>query len=154
MDRPRVKPDPTRGPACFAPPIDSKRLDRYKSLAAIADAPVQDAMEELIRMVEKFQETPESREPGLALQTEYTRNPFRNEKGIPKPPPKIVPLEQVEVNRMWDFVPWPHEINAMAALFDQIPNESKKELRDAAFHLIWFARELVLDREPMTNDKL
>lgn len=155
MDRPRITPDPTRGPACFAPPIDASRLERYKALATIADpGPIEDAYRQLLAMVEKFQETPESRERGIPLQTEYTRSPFQDADGKPKPPPKIVPLEQAEVNRMWDFVPWPHEINAMAALFERIPNESRKELRDAAFHLIWFARELCLDREPMTQDKL
>jgi hypothetical protein len=28
------------------------------------------------------------------------------------------------------------------------------ELRNAAFHLLWFCKELTLDREPLTVDKL
>lgn len=154
MDRPVIKPNPKRGPACFAPPLDDEKIARYKSLASEADAQVQDSMNALIVMVEKFRETPDSKLDGVPLETEYTRSPFMGADGKPKPPPKIVPLEQAEVNRLWDFVPWPHELEAMGNLFETIPNASHKETRDAAFHLLWFGRELVLDREPMTNDKL
>jgi hypothetical protein len=50
-------------------------------------------------------------------------------------------------------VPWRYEIEAMQRLFDGI-DPAEKELRDAAFHLLWFVTELERDREPVTNDKL
>lgn len=154
MSRKAVKPDPTKGPACFAPPLNEAELAEYKSLAESAEEPVRDAMASLITMVEKFRETPESKLPGVALETPYTQSPFRDGKGNPKAPPQIVPLEDSEVERIWDYVPWGHELNAMGQVFEQIPHESKPELRNAAFHLLWFGRELLLDREPMTNDKI
>ena len=150
MDKTAIKPNPTRGPACFAPPLDDAKIEQYQRLAdGISAGPICDAFCSLLEMVVKFRETPESKLPGVPLQTEYTRSPFKG-----KAPPKIVPLEQAEVERIWDYVPWPHELNAIGQLFDTIPNESQKELRDAAFHLLWFGRELCLDREPMTNDKI
>jgi hypothetical protein len=154
MDRPILSPDPTRGPACFAPPIDAARLYHYRELAAFAPEAVCDAMTGLIEMVEQFQKTPESKLPGVPLETDFTRSPFRRPDGKPAAPPKIVPLEQAEVNRMWDLIPWPHELEAMGKLFETISPVTHKELRDAAFHLKWFAGELLLDREPMTSDKL
>lgn len=152
--RPIREPNPQRGPACFAPPLTSERLAAYKSLAAGAEPPVREAMEGLIRMAEVFQETPASALPGVPLQTEYTRSPFRDAAGKPKPPPDIVPLSGEEIDRIWDHVPWDHEIRALEPLFEAIDPRSQKELRDAAFHLKWYATELALDREPMTQDRL
>lgn len=35
-----------------------------------------------------------------------------------------------------------------------VVDAAQKELRDACFHLVWFAKELTMDREPMTNDMI
>lgn len=39
-------------------------------------------------------------------------------------------------------------------LFDSIDPVAQKDLRNAAFHCLWVARELDLGREPITTDKL
>ena len=65
----------------------------------------------------------------------------------------MVPLEEAEVERIFDVVPWDHELDAIQSLFDGIPPE-KRDLRNAAFHLLWFGKELVKDREPMTIDTI
>ena len=135
-------------PACFAPPITADLLDRYAELAAAAPPAVRDAMNELAAMVRLFLETPRSTRPGKVLPMMAMKN------GVLITTATAVPLEDAEVDRMWEAVPWDHQLNAMGVLFDSIDNATKRELRDAAVHLLWYGRELVRDREPMTNDRL
>ena len=137
-----------KAPACFAPPIDEKTLNRYRRLAAQAEPPVADAMDELITMVKAFLETPASTE--IPVETPV----LCRVGGKTKTSAKIVPLSEDEVKRIWDVVPWPHEIEAMGKLFSEISHETHAELRNAAFHLKWYAAQLTRDREPPTADKL
>jgi hypothetical protein len=92
-------------------------------------------MTKLIAMVRKFRETPESQLNG-------------------KPHPvigTIIPLEDAEVQRIWDVVPYREECDAIGMVFERIPTG---DVRNAAFHLLWYAYELTADREPITADKL
>lgn len=123
----------------FAPPLPAEKLVAYKALAETADPQTKEAMSVLAKMLEEFRKTPESKA-----------------KGTPHPSGlgQIVLLEGEEIKRMWEHVPWQEELDMYAALFDKIDPVGQKELRDAAHHLLWFGRELCLDREPITNDKL
>jgi hypothetical protein len=60
-----------------------------------------------------------------------------------------------------------HECQAYRKLFEALPtgrqnadgsgpivDQAACDLRNAAFHLLWHAMEITLDREPLTNDKL
>jgi len=123
----------------FAPPLSNERLEAYKSLANSATPQVKDYMLQLAKMLEVFRETPDSTNPGA---------PHPSGRVV------IVPLEDAEIKRIWDFVPWSQELDVMGAVFDKINATIQKELRNAAFHLLWFGRELCADREPITNDKL
>jgi hypothetical protein len=67
-----------------------------------------------------------------------------------------VPLEQKYVEALDSVTPWMRELNTLSTVngdgpLDKLPNG---ELRDAAFHLLWHAKELTLDREPLTQDCL
>ena len=118
----------------FAPPIDN--VASFEALIPGAtDRQVADYMTNLIAMVRKFRETPESREPG-------TPHPVIG---------TIVPLEAEEVQRIWDVVPYREECDAIGLVFEKLPTG---DLRNAAFHLLWYAYELSADREPITADKL
>jgi hypothetical protein len=55
---------------------------------------------------------------------------------------------------MDSYIPWKHELDMYATLFDGIDARTDKETRDAAFHLLWYGYEFWADREPMTSDKL
>ena len=140
----------------FAPPITAEKLSEYRALAKGADARIQDAMLPLCEMVEVFQQTPDSSEPG---------HPHPVGRGV------IVPLEEQEIKRIWDHVPWPDECELLGRLFETLPDgyeertidgarqvvlvdPGARDLRNAAFHLLWYARELTQDREPITNDKI
>jgi hypothetical protein len=148
----------------FAPPLTDEKLAEYELLAK--DCPDRRAagyMADLCKMMRVFRETPESK-------AKPRKHPVA---GL------MVPLEEAEVQRIWDFVPWAEECDLMGATFDKLqkgecaenatrmavwqlkgstasapPELLDTRLRDAAFHLLWFARELEKDREPCTRDKL
>lgn len=121
----------------FAPPLTPDRLAAYRQAAQSADPPTRDAILALAAMVEHFQATPASTQAGT---------PHPSGRGL------IVPLEATEVQRIWDVVPWDHELDAMQMLFDRL--DGKSPLRTPAFHLLWYARELAKDREPITCDRI
>lgn len=152
----------------FAPPLDATKLAAYRALAESAPSTIKAAMLPLCDMVEAFQETPASTKVGA---------PHPSGVGL------MIPLEDAEVKRIWDLVPWdgqtledgtiaPKECDMLADLFESLPTGTSgeaikdgvrravvsdpkaKALRDAAFHLLWYAKELTRDREPMTSDKL
>lgn len=107
----------------FAPPITAEQVAEYRELAKSAELPVRDAITELATMVEVFLETPTTDGPNLP---------------------------EAEVKRIWDYVPWDHECEALKPLFETLPTGP---LRNAAFHLLWYAVELTQDREPATTDR-
>lgn len=124
----------------FAPPIDADTVDRYRVLAeAAGNEMIAGYMRDLCRMVATFQETPKSRK-------------------APKPHPsgvgQIVKLEAAEVDRIFDVVPWPAECDLIGQAFDKLHPVHQRDVRNAAFHLLWYARELAQDREPITTDTL
>lgn len=125
----------------FAPPITAAKISEYNALLSTPaadefDLKVKSTCKDLLKMVQVFQETPASASAG-------SKHP--SGRGT------IVPLEESEINRIDAYVPWDHECDAYQALFDKLPTGA---LRNAAFHLLWFAKELTKDREPLTNDKL
>lgn len=133
----------------FAPPLDEAKLASFDTIADSQGGPVGDAMKRLITMLKKFWETPRSPLPG---------------SGHPSGAGMIIPLEDAEIERIWDHVPWMNAEQRIAkgkigdddcdqygVLFGTLP---QGEVRNAAFHLLWYARELAADREPITNDLL
>ncbi len=125
----------------FAPPLDDAKLARYRALidALPARSPLRDALETLYRCVAQWWELPESTGGG---------RPHPVGRGY------IVHLDEQHQKALWDAIPWEHELRECERLCDGIDPRGQKELRDAAHHLLWFVKELNLDREPLTNDKL
>lgn len=123
---------------CFAPPLTPEKLATYRTLAATAAPEIGEAMVKLCDMVDKFWETPDSSLPGEQNLIGFTE----------------VPLEPVEIKRIWDWVPYADELRLYAVRFDTINPVSEKALRDAAHHLLWYGVELFNDREPLTSNKL
>lgn len=121
----------------FAPEITQSDIDRYRELAeGVTDKKVKEAMTSLCEMCERFSETPASRNGGT---------PHPTGVGV------IVTLEQDEIDRIDDVVPWPEEVELFKRWFDTIP---PGETRNAAHHLLWYAVELSRDREPLTVERL
>lgn len=131
-----------RSGGSFAPPIDEAKMASYEALANTAEPRVKDSMLSLLKMVKAWWDLPESTkegQPHLAL-------PLRA---------AVVPLEDQHIADLDALVPWPDELKLLSnaeetGVFDKLTGD----LRNAAFHLLWFAGELTLDREPISMDKL
>lgn len=130
-----------RAGGSFAPPMTEEKLRRYERLIDRLDkrSALYDALRVLIILVRLWWNLPESKGP-------RTRHPLH---GAP-----MTPLDKDIQDQLWEHIPWKHELDGYSAIFEGIDNRKDKELRDCAHHLLWFGRELDMDREPMTMDTL
>lgn len=125
----------------FAPPLSDEKLIEYRVLAdALPASPVKDALLSLLACCEKWWELPE---PAATKQWAHPSG-----KGT------VVALQDDHAQALWDLIPWKHELDATQSLFDAIDPAADRDLRNAAFHLLWHVKELDLDREPLTADRL
>jgi hypothetical protein len=143
--------NPTRFGGSFAPPLDADNVKSYRELAEGGDVSPQvaDAMGVLIKMVETHLDRP-------APKAAKGKGKAAEPAGMPHPSGlgTIVDLPEEEVERLWDVVPWQEEVTMYGQVFDRIDPAKEKPLRDAAFHLLWFAQELTMDRAPITSDQV
>ena len=148
----------------FAKPITDQDLVTYKQLAdSCTDPQSAGYMRDLIKMMEEFRKTPKSTQPGT---------PHLSGRGT------IIPLEPAEIKRIDPVVPWASECDLMGKCFAKLPvgdenlppgeytaaqleahantlnDYDSGRVRNAAYHLLWYARELTNDREPITTDTL
>ncbi len=122
----------------FAPVITPELLSTYRTIVEEqAPKEIRQELLNLCQMMEVFQETPESQEP---------KEPHPTNTGF------VQRLSEAEIRRIDSFVPWDWEIKALARQCRDLP--PKSATRKAAYHLLWYARELTLDREPCTRNKL
>jgi hypothetical protein len=165
----RVQPVDRLPVACFAPPLTEDVLAGYRALAddPPADLPhrgeVADALRTLLACVERWWGLPASkRTDGPVWYVSHRGRPGAQVKTVQV---RETPLEDAHVAELWDVTPWMRELDGFGGytndrkeyvpgLFDLIPNETHKEVRDAAYHLLWYCKELTLDREPLTRDVL
>lgn len=146
-------PEPTRaaigGPRVgAAPPLTPEKIAAYRALVPSASEIVADALLRLCGLAEHFQKTPASSLPGSGKSV-----------GL------IVPLTETERRRIWDKVPWQNDAERLkyGKIGDDSIDDYRKVFRaldagtllsNAAWHLLWYALELALDREPITTDRL
>lgn len=133
--------------ACLAPALTDDTLSRYAALIAGLgpdQAELQDALAALLKCVATWWELPDSTESPVHWAWRGTQRVAQ------------IPLSDALARALWDVTPWMRELDTLSTPrddgpFDRLP---PGELRDMAFHLLWHAKELTLDREPMTRDKL
>jgi hypothetical protein len=65
----------------------------------------------------------------------------------------VVALNRAEMDALAPCLPWRHELDRMAELFDRI-DPGAPDLRTACFALLWLARELSLGRHPLWSSLL
>lgn len=124
----------------FAPPLSDALLDRYVELAAaLPHTAVKAGVSKLLTLVKTWWALPEP------VGTAQVPHPVRG---------TIVALSAEHAATLAESLPWPHELDGLADVFERIDAENERELRDAAHHLLWFARELSLGREPLTRDRV
>lgn len=143
-------PDSNRLPvACIAPALNETTLAVYGAeVNALEPSELKDTLLRLYRCVENWFRLPESK------RTDVKQWEFTNGTTGEKLTCKDQPLEEEHIMALWDTTPYMRELVAMEPLLDSIDLVTDKSLRDMVFHLLWFAKELTLDREPMTTDKL
>lgn len=123
----------------FAPPLSDETIAKYEAMiAALPASPVKDGMATCLNCCKKWWDLPESNSKKVPHMTGVAMTPLDK--------PIMVALDE--------HIPWENEIQAIADAFETISNETNKPLRDAAFHLLWHVRELNLDREPITKDRV
>jgi hypothetical protein len=123
----------------FAPPLTDELLAEYKAAVdALPASALKDGLLILYNCCQKWWEQPESTE-GTTLH--------------PSGAGTIVSLDPAIAKALWDHIPWKEELATIQVLCDAIP-ASQQKLRHCAFHLLWHAKELEMDREPMTSDKV
>lgn len=132
---------PQRFGGSFAPAFTDENLAAYRTLIDGLDpqSPARDAMDKLHKMAMAWWEQPESTGDG---------KPHPSGRGV------IVDLDEPIAKALWESIPWDHELEAFAQLFDGIDPVTQPVLRNAAHHLLWLGWELFRDREPITVDKL
>lgn len=122
----------------FAPPLTEELLERYRAtIDAMPAGALRDAVDALHRCAAAWWEQPESTGDG---------RPHASGKGV------IVDLDEPIVAALDPTTPWAYECDAIQALLDA--STITGEARHAAYHLLWFAKELTQDREPITADKV
>lgn len=124
----------------FAPPLTDEALDKYAKLidAIPKNSQLRDSLEKVYVCCTKWWDAPESEG------TDVHKHP--SGRGL------IIDLEKNIADSLFDVIPWMEELDIIGNVFDKITDN--KELRNAAFHMLWHCKELCLDREPMTSDKL
>lgn len=125
----------------FAPPLSDEILAKYRQQidALPADSMIRDVCDKLHTCCHAWWNAPDSNGPGK-------RHP--SGKGM------IVPLDEGIAKQLFDVIPWDKELEAYQKVLDGIDPVADRDLRNMAFHLLWHAKELEMDREPITADKV
>lgn len=123
----------------FAPPLTDELLSRYETLIYGTDAQTQigEALRSVLNCVKHWWSLPES--------TGGRKIAHPSGKGV------ILPLDEPIATELFDSIPWTDDLNTFQKLFDE---QLSGDIRHAAFHLLWHVKELDLDREPITSDKV
>lgn len=131
--------------ACFAPPLTDEKIAEYQAIIdGCQDARIKDAMNQCMACVKVWWELPVSERKDIKLWSIKHRG--QEIEYIERP------LEQEHVKALDAVTPWDTECTLMGQLFDRIKGDDN--LRNAAFHLLWFTKEITRDREPMTLEVL
>ncbi len=135
--------------ACFAPELSDSKLESYKELIEDhEDREVKDMLSGMLSCVSQWWELPESKQEGrkwVLNRTDGDEAHFME-----------VPLEKEHIKELWEVTPYMRELNTYSnpegtGPLDKLPNG---ELRDCAFTLLWYCKEITLDREPISQDKV
>lgn len=135
--------------ACFAPPLTDEKLAKYESIVATTDPMTQvgDMLRKCLACVKAWYVLPESK------RTDVDR--FKTTRDGKEVTYVTTPLEDEHVKALWDVTPWMTELDVCSnttdtGLFDSLTGE----FRDCAFDLLWHTKEITLDREPLTQDRI
>ena len=135
--------------ACFAPELTADKIAEYTTLIGATDptSEVGDALRCCLTCVQAWHDLPVSTRQDS---DRYTIQHLGETVSY-----SVTPLEESHIAALWNVTPWMNELNMLSnsqgtGVFDQLTGE----LRNCAFHLLWYCKEITLDREPLSQDKL
>jgi hypothetical protein len=133
----------------FAPPLTNEKLKNYKVLIGKVDpeSRLRSALDTCYKCAEGWWTQPDSTGVGEP----HPVGEITDKEGRTRPAPMMIPLDAPIAKALDEYIPWDDEIETFATIFEAITDIS---LRNCAFHLLWHVKELALDREPITADKL
>lgn len=168
--------------ACFAPPLTDETIARYESLINSLGSEliaVKDSMKECLDCVKSWWSLPESTRTDVKKWTIQHRGNSVSYNEVPLEEKHVEALwdkvpymhECKAMESLFEELPsgtlestTEKEVefkteNGTKKEKVQVPlirviDQSAYDLRNTAFHLLWFAKELTLNREPLTLDKL
>lgn len=131
--------------ACIAPALTDETLAKYReTINGVEErTELRDILETLYKCVTEWWNVPVSsaKEVEAVTGTDLTVGPKV----------KLQKLDVGTIMHLWEHVPWMHELLAYEKILEEITD---KTLRDTTFHLLWHAKEITLDREPVTMDRI
>lgn len=123
----------------FAPPITDGHLSSWQALVKGTKGLTRHALETLHALVQQHKAHHQPSEaPPLASQT--------YDVGVAH----HIPLHHDTKTAVAEHLPTDEEMK----VYDELFGKLQGELRDMAYHLLWYALELKKGREPITKDKL
>lgn len=131
--------------ACLAPALSDELLSRFKSLIQSQEerSKLRDYLDTLLKCVEAWWNI---RESTLETVTAVAQTgPTTGHKV------QLQELDNGVIQSLWNTTPWMEEILLMEEEFSSLTDG---DVRNMAFHLSWFAKEITLDREPLTVERI
>lgn len=134
--------------ACLAPALTEEKLAKWQELINNLQmgSELRDALETLFKCVEAWWNARESTEKHVVAAT--------GAGFVSGPDVRLQKFDGELKDLLFETTPWMKELKLYDDLLESIHPESEKELRDAAFHMLWFAKEICNDREPLTLDRI
>lgn len=131
--------------ACLAPPLTDEKLVEYRNLinGVAKGSELRSVLDELYACVWSWWDAP--------LSTEKERIVGTGTDLTSGPDVRLQLLDKATQDKLWEHVPWSYELDSMKPILELI---GPKDIRDCAFHLLWFAIELCNDREPLTLERI
>lgn len=168
----QVKQTAQRFGGSFAPALTPEKIKEYRVAAEDAEPEVKGAILELCDMADAFLGKARSDLPGT---------PHPSERGLMIPLRKNV-MEEIEplvpwpwqcsaIQTLFNELPdgiterteWidapkslknPNGEGKVAKVVNVVTDQKAYAIRQAAFHLLWYAKELTIDRQPMTKEEI
>lgn len=156
----------------FAPALTPEKIKEYRVAAEDAEPQVKGAILELCDMGDAFLGKARSDLPGT---------PHPSQRGLMIPLRENV-MAEIEPLVPWDYecnafqdlfnqlpsgiterTEWveapkskknPEGKGKIAKIVNTVTDQKAYDLRQAAFHLLWYAKELTIDRQPMTKEEI
>ena len=134
--------------ACLAPSLTDEKLAEWveKINAVENGTELRDALDTLLKCVLEWWNIRESTEKTIVASTGVAN--------VSGPDVRLQHFDDELKDLLFETTPWMKELNVLGELFESLDPITQTDLRNMAFHMLWFAKEICNDREPLTLDRI